>query len=152
MKIQELLKGKGVSFKEMEHPPAYTAQEMAAEEHISGNKIAKTVVVRAGEGYAMCVLAASCKLDMKKVAMALGSLKVELADETELARLFPDTEIGAEPPFGTLYSLPTVLDQRLMAGEEITFFSGSHRQAIRMSYKDYAKIVQPTVADIAVHM
>ena len=152
MKIQDYLKQQGVSFKEHKHAPAYTAQEVAAEEHVSGDMLAKAVTVKAGKQYGLCVLPASYKLDMKKVAKAMKVRKVSLADETEMAGLFPDVEVGAEPPFGNLYDLPTLVDEHLAADEEIVFQAGSHRLAIRMKYADYAALVQPTVADLAVHL
>ena len=152
MKIGKYLSEHGVSFEVHEHPPAYTAQEVAAEEHVSGNMLAKTVLVRDDDGYALCVLSASYKLDMKKVAKARHTKRVRLADETEMAKVFPDAEIGAEPPFGNLYDVPTLVDENLAVGNEIVFQAGSHRQAIRMKYADYAGLAQPTVTDLAVHM
>jgi len=152
MKIEEYLKENGVAYEMREHPPAYTAQELAAEEHVSGNMFAKAVVVRADKGCAICAVPASCKLDMKKVAKALKSKKVRLADEAEMAKLFPDAEVGAEPPFGNLYDLPTVVDERLAQDEEIVFQAGTHRHAIRMKYADYASLTKPVVADVAVHL
>lgn len=152
MKISEYLKENGVYFSMHEHPPAYTAQEVAAEEHVSGNLLAKAVVVSAGERYVMCVVPASYKVDMKKAAKKLGVKSVRLADETELAKLFPDVEVGAEPPFGNLYDLTTLVDEHLAADDEIMFQAGSHRHAIRMKYADYASLTEPDVADLAIHL
>ncbi|MCJ7544438.1 MAG: YbaK/EbsC family protein [Phycisphaerae bacterium] len=152
MKIQDYLKQQQARFELHDHPPAYTAQEVAAEEHVSGNQLAKVVVVKADKEFAMCVLAASYKLDMEKVAAALDARKVRLADESELAKLFPDIEVGATPPFGDLYGLSTVVDGHLAEEEEITFQAGSHRQAIRMKYADYAALAKPSVADLGVHL
>lgn len=152
MKIAEFLKEKEVEFESREHVPAYTAQEVAAEEHVSGRLLAKAVVISTDRGFAMCVLPASYKLDMEKVARSLGARTVRLADETEMARLFPDAEVGAEPPFGNLYNMTTLVDDRLAADAEIIFQAGTHRNAIRMKYGDYAKLVNPTVLDLAVHL
>ncbi len=152
MKISEYLKENGVYFSMHEHPPAYTAQEVAAEEHVSGNLLAKAVVVSAGDRYVMCVVPASYKVDMKKAAKKLGVKSVRLADETELAKLFPDVEVGAEPPFGNLYDLTTLVDEHLAADDEIMFQAGSHRHAIRMKYADYASLTEPDVADLAIHL
>jgi Ala-tRNA(Pro) deacylase len=132
-----------------DHPPAYTAQEMAAEEHVSGKMIAKAVIVESGGKYAICALPANCKLDMRKVAKALNFKSVRLADETEMARLFPDVEVGAEPPLGNLWDLPTLVDTHLAADEEIVFQGGTHRNAVRMRYEDYFTLTHPSVADIA---
>jgi len=152
MKTDQFLIERGVRFRKHEHLPAYTAQEVAAEEHISGHKVAKTVIVRAGEEYAMCVLSASFKLDFDKVAKALGAKHVTLADETEMAELFPDVEIGAEPPFGIFYDMPTVVDARLAELDEITFQAQTHREAISMSFADYSELVRPMIADISMHL
>ena len=150
MKISEYLKDRGVYFSMHEHAPAYTAQEVAAEEHVSGHMTAKTVVIHTGDRYVMCVLPASYKLDMQKVAQALDTEHIRMADEIEMAKLFPDSEVGAEPPFGNLYEIQTIVDQHLAGDEEIIFQSGSHRQAIRMKYADYAALAEPNVADLAV--
>ena len=152
MRIQEYLQQEHVPFQMLEHPPAYTAQEIAAEEHISGNRTAKAVVVKADEHFVLCVLPASCKLDFDKLARTFKARHVRLADESEMARLFPDAEVGAEPPFGNLYDLPTFVDVRLVAEEEILFSAGTHREAIRMQYADFEKLAQPRVADLAVHL
>ena len=152
MKINDYLKEKGVYFKMHEHQPAYTAQEVAAEEHISGNMMAKAVVLHVDDRYVMCVVPASYKVNMEKVAKIVGGKKIHLADETELAKLFPDVEVGAEPPFGNLYNLTTLVDEHLAQDDEIVFQAGSHRHAIRMKYADYASLAEPQVADLAIHL
>ncbi len=152
MKVEQLLRENGVPFTVHEHPPAYTAQEIAAEEHVTGNMIAKAVIVKADDNFAMCVLPASYKLDMKKVAKALKAKKTRLADEPEMAKIFTDTEVGAEPPFGNIYHLPTVADNHLAEYEEIIFQAGSHRQAIRMRFEDYKNLAKPEMADLGVHL
>ena len=152
MRIGEYLEQHGVAYQTHQHAPAYTAQEVAAEEHVSGNILAKGVLVKADEDYVLCVLPACYKLDMDKVAKSLKARHVRLADETELARCFPDSEVGAEPPFGSLYNLPTLVDQHLAEDEEIVFQAGTHREVVRMRYADYASLVRPRVADLAVRM
>ena len=152
MDIGHYLNEHGVTFTKHEHRPAFTAQEVAAEEHISGNMLAKPVLVRVDDHYALCVLPASCKLDMAKVAVAADAREVRLADEGELAKVFPDVEVGAEPPFGSLYDIETMVDQRLADMEEIAFQAGTHHTTIRMAWRDYASLVQPRTADLSLHM
>lgn len=150
MNVREYLNSKGVYFTEHHHNPAYTAQELAAEEHVSGKRTAKTVVVRADDSYALCVVPASHKLDLEKVARALGASSVRLADEREMASLFPDDDIGAEPPFGNLYNMRTLLDPHLTRHEEILFEAGSHEDAIAMRSGDYVSTVQPELAELTI--
>lgn len=150
MNVQEYLQEQHVPFMMHEHPAAYTAQEVAAEEHISGKMLAKAVVVRTDKSHIMCVLPASCRLDLNKVAAVAKVKKARLADEMDMAKLFPDVEVGAEPPFGNLYQLPTFVDERLAADDEIVFQGGTHRLAVRMKFADYERCVNPIVADLAI--
>jgi len=152
MDILKYLRDQGVEFQTHSHTPAYTAQEVAAEEHVSGDMMAKAVVVWSDGQYAICALPASHKLDMEKVAEALKGKTIRLANESEMATLFPDMEVGAEPPLGQLWDLPTLVDQHLAADEEIVFQAGTHRDSVRMRYADYASLATPTVADLSVHL
>ena len=150
MDIHEYLRQNKVEFSLHEHVPAYTAQTMAAEEHVTGHSVAKVVIVKADEGFCMCVLPAPRMLDVTKVARAVGAKSVRLADEKQIALLFPDVEVGAEPPFGNLYNLPTLVDRRLAQRTDIVFQGGSHQEAVRMKFADYERLAKPTLADIAV--
>jgi len=152
MDIHEYLRQNGVAFVRHEHVPAYTAQMVAAEEHVTGHEVAKVVIVRGAERFYMCVLPVPRMLDLRKVARVVGESAVRLADEKEMATLFPDVEVGAEPPFGDLYNLPTYVDRRLSGHREIVFQGGSHGEAIRMSFLDYARLARPTMADIATEL
>ena len=83
-----------------------------------------SIIVDAGQAdgkFVMCVLAAPHKVDMKALKKQLGAKSVELAQENEIGNLFPDCELGAEPPFGNLYDLQTVMDKSLEADDHITF-------------------------------
>ena len=152
MDIESFLKSAGVKFEKIEHPTAYTAQEVAAGVHVSGDTVAKPVLVRAGKEDVLCVLPASHKIDMGKLATVLKSKKCKLVKEADVAKVFPDVEVGAEPPFGEPYGLKTVVDSHLAECETVTFSAGTHRQAIRMGYEDYARLAKPIVADFSVHL
>jgi Ala-tRNA(Pro) deacylase len=72
-----------------------------------------------------------------------------LAEESEFAPLFPDCEVGAQPPFGNLYGVRVYVDRRLTEDPEIVFRCGSHRETMRVAYTDFQRLVQPVVADLA---
>ena len=152
MDIETFLTERKVPFTRHEHPTAYTAQEMAAEEHVPGDQVAKAVVVQAGDKPVLCVLPASYKIDLAKLAKGLKVKGCRLAEEAELAKIFTDVEVGAEPPFGNLYGLKTVVDEHLAADERIIFNAGTHRQAIEMAYDDFARLAEPKVLDFSVHL
>lgn len=152
MNVVEFLDSKGIRYEMSQHRPTFTAQQMAAEEHVPGMNVAKPVVIRADEKYYMCVLPACCKIDTDALKKALGANKVNLADEDELARLFGDCALGAEPPFGQLYGLETLMDAALEKDPYVVFQAGTHEQAIRMSLGDYMKLAQPRVLKFSYHM
>jgi Ala-tRNA(Pro) deacylase len=132
----------------MTHSPAYTAQAAAATLHVPGKELAKTVVVKAGDEPVLTVLPASYHVDLKKLGKLLGK-PIRLATEQEFIGLFPDCELGAMPPFGNMYKLNVLVDKSLEADEEIVFNAGTHRDAIRMSYADYARLAGPQIASFA---
>ncbi|MCD4699241.1 MAG: YbaK/EbsC family protein [Phycisphaerae bacterium] len=152
MDIEKYLTEASVKYKLLKHPEAYTAQEVAAEEHVSGDMVAKSVLVNAGDKSVLCVLPASCKIDLGKLACALEVKACRLAEEAELGKVFPDVEIGAEPPFGKPYGLETLVDTRLSQCRTVTFTAGTHRQAVQMAYEDYAALAEATVIDFALHL
>jgi len=152
MQLIEFLNKSKVKYKVSKHQPTFTAQHMAAEEHEPGRYVAKPVIVKADDKYVMCVLAAPYKVDLGALKKQLGVKKAVLADETEVGKLFPDCDLGAEPPFGNLYDLPTIMDKALEKDDHILFQAGSHEKAIRMSMADYRKLVQPKVLQFSYHM
>ena len=111
MDVCQYLSKEGVHYIADEHPPAYTAQEVAAHEHVSGDMMAKSVIVHDGGHYIMCVLPASYRLNLGKVSKAVEAIELRLASEEEMGEIFDDCEIGAEPPFGNLYRMDTYVDK-----------------------------------------
>ena len=152
MRVIELLEKSEVRYEVTEHPPAFTAQQVAAVEHEPGKYVAKPVIVKADGKYMMCVLSACYKIDLGALKSQLGAKSVELAQEKETGKIFDDCELGAEPPFGNLYDLPTIMDKVLEKDDHITFQAGTHEKAIRMSMDDYKKLVEPNVLEFSYHM
>lgn len=147
-RLESYLRENGVAYRVDWHPLAYTAQEVAAAEHVSGYLVAKSVIVRCNQGFLMAVLAAPHRLDLGKLQRVVGKA-CRLAEESEFGSLFGDCEVGAHPPFGNLYGIPVYVDQHLAQNPEIVFRCGSHRETMRVAYGDFYRLVQPVVADLA---
>lgn len=143
MHITEFLDSSGVKYEVMEHAPVFSAQGLAAVEHERGKYVAKPVIVKADDRYIMCVLPAPRKVDLGKLKGQLDAGSVVLAEEDEIGTLFGDCELGAEPPFGNLYDLPTVMDKSLEQDDHIMFQAGTHGKAVRMGMADYRRLVEP---------
>ncbi len=149
-KLKEFLDSQNVRYVSIIHSPAYTAQELAAIAHIPGKEMAKTVIVKLDGNMAMVVLPASHHVDFSLLKQATRAREIELATEEEFQERFPDCEVGAMPPFGNLYDLPVFVAARLREDEEIVFNAGSHSELMRLAYRDFERLVQPTVLEFAV--
>jgi Ala-tRNA(Pro) deacylase len=147
----DCLDGSKVSYEVLHHPEAVTAQRTAQAEHVKGRHHAKVVMVKSGDQHLMMVLPADHQIDLEKVEKAVGKA-VSLDKEHDFKSLFPDCAIGGMPPFGNLYGLATYLDQSLAEQDYIVFEAGTHTDAIKMSYRDYEKIVKPRVNDLAIKL
>jgi len=147
-RLKEFLDSQHIKYVAINHSPAYTAQEIAAQAHVRGKELAKTVMVKFDNKMGMAVLPAYSKVNFEHLQEASGAGRVELASEKEFKDMFPDCEIGAMPPFGNLYGMEVYASRRPAEDAEIAFNAGSHTELIRMAYKDFQRLVKPKVADI----
>ncbi len=144
-KVREFLDSHNIKYMVLSHSLAYTAQGVAVLAHVSGKKLAKTVIVKIDGVLAMAVIPASEHVDLDQVRTLTGASAVEIATEHEFKDAFPDCETGAIPPFGNLYDMAVYADSSLAQQEEITFSAGSHRELVRMRWDDMARLVNPFV-------
>jgi Ala-tRNA(Pro) deacylase len=149
IKLQEYLDANKIKYQMLTHSTAYTAQEIAALQHVPGRQMAKVVMVRTGGKLIMTVLPATHYVDLARMEKMLGG-HVELATEEQFRGFFPGCEVGGEPPFGNLFEIEVWVDLSLTKNDEIVFNAGNHRQTIRMRYEDYSRLVTPRVASFAV--
>ncbi|MFZ0733937.1 MAG: YbaK/EbsC family protein [Candidatus Sulfotelmatobacter sp.] len=144
-KLREFLDSHHVKYLVISHSLAYTAQGIAALAHVSGKRLAKTVIVKIDGVLAMAVVPAAAHVDLERLRKLTGAQAVEIASEPEFKNAFPDCETGAMPPFGNLYDMPVYADGSLSEHEEITFSAGTHRELVRMSWQDMMRLVNPAV-------
>ena len=144
-KLKSYLDGNNIEYVTISHSPAYTAQRIAELTHTPGKEMAKTVIVKLDDKFAMAVLPASHRVDLDYLKRGVDAERVEVATEQEFKDLFPDCELGAMPPFGNLYDMDVYVAQRLTDDEEIAFNAGSHTELVRMAYKDFETLVGPKV-------
>ena len=152
MPVKELvdfLTSHNIKYVTLSHSSAHTAQEIAASVHIAGKELAKTVMVKIDDKMAMAVLPASLKVSFDLLKKAAGASKVELANEREFRNMFPESELGAMPPFGNIYGMEVFSDESLAQDEEIAFNAGSHTELIKLAYRDFERLVKPNVARFA---
>ncbi len=148
-KLRQFLDENGVKYIVITHSKAFTSQGIAATAHISGNELAKAVMLKKDGELCMAVLPASKQVNLAVFAKLTNSKDVSLASEREFKDRFPDCEVGAMPPFGNLYGVPVYADTSLARDKEIAFNSGSHLELVKLAYSDFERLVKPTIVDFS---
>jgi Ala-tRNA(Pro) deacylase len=139
--LQRHLHGHGVAYEVLDHPLTGSASETAESAHISGNRVAKAVVLRdRGDGYLLAVVPATHHLSLEMMQAWLGR-SVALASEQEIGKLFPDCDLGAIPPVGGAYGLDVVLDDSLAGLEEVFFEGGDHRTLVKVGGEQFRRLM-----------
>ena len=138
----------GIAFELLTHAPVRTSEEAA---RVRGTRLqdgAKALVVRAGDRYVHCVLAAHRRADNAALRSILGTRTLRFATAEELSEL-TGCAPGAVPPFGNLFGLPVFVDEELAARERIAFNAGSNAVSITMRADDFIRSSGATVCRFA---
>ena len=133
--LERYLQSRNVDYELASHVATGSASETAQAAHVSGDHIAKTVVLRDGDendGYLLAVVPASHHLSLDMLRTWLKR-PVALASEQEIGRLFPDCDLGAIPPLGGAYGLDAILDEALIGLDEVWFEGGDHRSLVKVA-------------------
>lgn len=146
MNLHTFFDENGFRYHPTRHPAAYTAQELAAVEHMPGRRVIKPVVVRADGQWVMCALPACYRVDLAELARQLPAVEVLLADEREMAARCGDCEPGAVPPIGRLFGMVTLMDESLIRDDHVLFQAGTHEDAVLMTLAEYRRVAQPELA------
>jgi Ala-tRNA(Pro) deacylase len=149
-RLQEFLDHERVIYTHKTHRITFIAKDLAQADRVPPWEIAKTVVFVGDGAYGMAVLPGSARIDLEELRIKLGLGSIRLASEMELAKLFPDVELGAMPPFGNLYDhIPVYVDTSLADEETIAFNAGTHRDVLHMKFHDFKRFVHPAILSFA---
>src|SRR3990167_1922449 len=141
--LKEYLDANNVRYVSIEHSLAYTAKEIADRIKIKGDQMAKTVMINLDGTMSMVVLPSTCRIRWDRFTKAMGTELVELLSEDEFKDHFPQCEVGAMPPFGNLYDIPTYIYEGFSDESEIAFRAGTHHEVIKMSLREYLRLEHP---------
>ena len=137
----------GIQPEVLTHAHSPSASRTAEASHVSGNRVAKGVLLKDDTGYLLAVLPASHHLRLDAVAVLTGR-SLTLAAEEEIGRTFPDCEVGAVPPVGAAYGLPAVVDESLVKEPEVYLEGGDHTTLVRVTPEGFAELMQGAQAGV----
>ncbi|MDN5848545.1 MAG: YbaK/EbsC family protein [Nitrococcus sp.] len=145
--LRQFLNQNEINYLIIQHSPAFTAQGIAQAAHVSGRQFAKTVMVSLNGCLALVAIPAMRRVDLPRLARAVGATRAVLASESEFQDRFPGCDLGAMPPFGNLFGMETYVSRELSRAQEIAFNAGSQSEVMLLAWQDYLRLVQPKVLD-----
>ncbi len=145
-RVDQYLKQNHPGCEHTAHMRAVAAQRVAAAEHVSGDRMAKTVVVSLDGDQVLAVVAADRKVDLGALALATGANQADLVPEVDFAQRFQPCEAGAEPPLG-LFGMPIFVDAGLAREPWVVMRGGTHEDAIRMRTDEWLDVENVRVVE-----
>jgi Ala-tRNA(Pro) deacylase len=134
--VKDHLEQRGVSFEMIPHERAVTSIEEARALGIAADEVVKTIVLDTASGHALAVIPASERIDMRLVRDAVGDKHAKFASEEELKQDFPDYELGAFPPLGSVLDAPTYVDPEVMKHDTVVFAAGTQNESVKVRTED----------------
>jgi Ala-tRNA(Pro) deacylase len=149
--VREHLERQGVTFEPIAHKQTYTSIAEARVLGINAAEVIKTIAVRVEGGYALMVVPSTCRLDMHLVQDVVNDRHARLATEEELQQRFPDVELGALPPLGSLLGAPVHVDPEVFGHDTVVFAAGSQTESVKVRTADLFQYEQVTTAPLVKH-
>jgi len=127
--------------------PSHRIQSLANDKGFPVEDPARTVIVNADETFYLCVVPASCHIDMEILSWLLGADKIHFATEEEIAQLFPDGRLDTASILAKIVGLPSVMDKRILTTNNIIFQVLPHSKTVRINLADFERMATPQVLD-----
>lgn len=141
-----------VDFQILRHHHTDTSLAAARTAHIDPSSLAKAVVLKDGIGPLLAVVPASEQLDLERLRQQLRRPGLDFIPEEQLDQLFYDCDRGAIPPLGPDYRVPTVVDTRLRAADEVYFEAGDHEDLVHVDQTSFRTLMRGAeYLDIVAH-
>src|SRR5262249_5864091 len=129
-----------VTYEVITHDPTMSSTRTAQPCHVSGDRLAKAIVLRRDAGYMLARPAASHHIRMRGLRQRTGD-EVALADESEIRRLFRGCAVGAVPAVGECYDLDVIVDDSIQAQPDVYLEGGDHTTLIHISQAQFSRLM-----------
>jgi Ala-tRNA(Pro) deacylase len=139
-KVSQYLRDHSVDYQLVDHPHSHCSSESARAAGVREDSLAKALLLQDKQGYVLAVIPASSSLDMRALHDETGRPGLQMVDEDQLNRVFPDCELGALPPLGQAYGITTLLDNSLRHRDTVYFEAGDHEELVELEGSRFAKL------------
>lgn len=165
-KLQKFLDNNKVKYEPIEHRIVYTAFDKAQTLKIPQKIVGKTLIVKfnpigksaasygVGKNHALVLIPANKNLDKKKLLKIANKWQrclipdvkhkiktVNFVKEAWIKKNLKGVKIGAVPPFGNLWKLPTFIDRSLIKQSKIIVNGGNWNWSIKISPAVFKKAI-----------
>lgn len=123
------------------HPRTYTSKTTADTAHVPAERLAKAVVLAGDGGYVLAVIPSDRHVKLEAVSRKIGR-QLALAPENRIATVFKDCDVGAIPPLGMAYGVPTLLDDSLMVQPDVFFEAGDHEELVQVKGDHFVSLLK----------
>jgi Ala-tRNA(Pro) deacylase len=137
--LRRYLYAQSIQYEEIPHELTMSSTRTAEACHISGDRLAKAVVLRRDGDYMLVVMPASHHLRLSELRTKLGD-NIDMANEAEINRLFRDCAHGAIPAVGKCYGLETIVDDSIGAQPDIYMEAGDHETLLHLTHAQFARL------------
>lgn len=139
----------GIEYRTVTIGRVASAEEAAEARGIALSQLIKTLVVRESDDqYYFVLIPGDRAIDWPKLRAHIGVSRLSMPPAQE-AFAVTGYERGTITPFGATSAWPVIMDEQVLANEEISIGSGSHGTAIHLVASVCKAALSATVADIS---
>ncbi|MDI6603026.1 MAG: YbaK/EbsC family protein [Patescibacteria group bacterium] len=140
-KLLKFINSAKIKYEPIEHRTVYTAYDKAATLRVPQKIIAKTLVVKLEKTLALVLIPANKNLDIQKLKKIANVKKVDFIKEAWMKKNLKGVKVGAIPPFGNLWGLPTFADKTLLKEPKIIINAGDYNWSIKITPAVFKKLI-----------
>jgi len=149
-KIIKYLDSNKVKYEMVGHKTVYTAYDKAATLKVKPILIGKTLVVKTDSDLAIVLISGNKNLDKNKFKKVVSDWRkkqglkpiksLDFISERIMKNKFKGIKIGAVPPLGDLWKLPTFVDRGVLKEKNIFINTGIYEASFKLSPKIFEKL------------
>jgi len=140
-KIIKFLEKEKIKYQGIEHRTVFTAFDKAQTLKVPEKMVGKTLILKLDGKLAIVLIGANKNLDLNKIKKLAKAKKVELATEKLTKNKLKGVKVGAIPPFGNMWQLPTFIDRSLFKNTKIIVNAGDYNSSIKISSNLFKKLI-----------
>lgn len=132
-KVINFLEKNKIKYESINHKIVYTAFDKAKTLRVPEKIIGKTLAVKTDKNPVIVLISANKNLDFQKLKKLAKCKKIGFVSEKIIKQKFKGVKVGAIPPFGNLWKLPTFIDRALTSQSKIVINGGDYKWSIKIT-------------------